>query len=992
MTPEDLEQLVLGQGSQANVWVARAFVGLSESERAALAPTAQQLFTDLGALKPGPKTSPVVAAYIADYHANLKPEDRGRTVPAAYPRAAHAVVALCPLNWASKPEVKSYIGTQDMPVLLRQRPPAWVTQWLEADYRRGWHWGQIYADTVLKWIAAGICSRPAVDEFTAKVASEIIYQSSSTLRAGTDQPSLDFVSLFRARPELIDYVPDFFRVDCEAFKKEAATKRDSCGRTFPEALVALSQSGELDRGTLIDLTFEGLAADKVLRNSKSGMIEFLALLGATPQEKGARQNQLCALLQSPVPQVRTFAINEIAGLEKAGVLDAALAAQDVPLIFAQEGKSTAITALKLLDRMAKRAKKAKASPGDSLAALIEGLRHASDDVQAKAIALLAAHAKALGPQHWQRIAEYGDFVAPTQHSALQGLLAQSHSAAPACASAPAPLAAAPVLPASYAPQRRALMDAKVLDEANRIAPITDLDTLIDTILRALEYVDTPDDIERIMDGISRLADHRPADFERRIAPLRRRVETAQWQGNSLTALQRTAMEYPCDAVAQLVNVWLGLIDGAAITASHAPPSYHPFLPMRAHMQALCKDVGQRKASPLLSFPTHRGGWIDPREWVARLQVRTYSKPDMLRSLARLAPDHRAVALANAATLRGDTGRIARFALGGDEWPGWLTWNDYDLWITAARCRDPLADWSDLAAKLRTDDPWPGGAKPALYHPHIATYVWGVHNNLAVHFKAQDEVWNADSRSWQPLGKRHAMAGGKTGSPEESFAKAQLIEARPFAAAASYPEESRGWALGMIWVQQWLGYQCPLDIRAACLKGASRAFDLMDERNPEMRGLFDVLFDPHRPWGEEGHALVIMGLMVRESEASGLAIDALAYGIDHGLFDPAVFTALLTRFEAGGWMKLNRLASALARVVAISPTHAAAISQGLQAWLTRFDLSERGAHELLAVLDQAHAAMIMAVSSDLADKLRQLEGASKTARLAKSILDRTRMAA
>ena len=46
---------------------------------------------------------------------------------------------------------------------------------------------------------------------------------------------------------------------------------------------------------------------------------------------------------------------------------------------------------------------------------------------------------------------------------------------------------------------------------------------------------------RILDGISRLADQRPPDFERRIEPLRRRVETAQWKGNNLTALQRTAM-------------------------------------------------------------------------------------------------------------------------------------------------------------------------------------------------------------------------------------------------------------------------------------------------------------------------------------------------------------------------------------------------------------------------------------------------------------------
>jgi hypothetical protein len=982
MTPEELEQLVLGQGAYADASMFSAFNGMSESERATLAPTAQRLFTDLRALKPAPKTSSMVARYIADYLANLKPEDRGRTVPSAYPRAAHAVMALCPLKWASKSEVKAYVDSQAAKIILSERKPAWLTQWVEADFAGGWRWGQMLTETVREWIRQGICDRPTVDEFPARIAHDLV--CAARYARNPEGPSR---SVFLTEPDLMAYIPDFFRIDCSAFKKDQySSYGKGTVRTLSDEFASLIAEGHLGREVIIDLTLEGLASEKVLRNSKSGMIEFLGLLGATSHEKAARQDRLLALLQSPVPHVRVFAIKEVAGLEKAGVLDAALAEQEVPLIFSQEGKSAAMTALKLLDRMAKQAKKAKISPDGALAAIIEGLRHASEDVQGKAIAMLAANAKSLSPQHWDLIASYSDFVAPTQHTALQGLLAKSGTATPA------PLAAAPPLPASYAPLRRALMEAKVLDDANRIASITDLDTLIAAILRAVEYVDSPDDIERIIDGISRLADQHPADFERRIAPLRQRIEADNRKGNSLTAVQRTRIEYPSDVVALLVNVWIGQIDAAAIDAPYEPASYHPFLPMKAHLRALCDAVARRKPTPLLSFPTHRGGWIDPREWVARLQVRTYSKPDLLRSLARLAPDHRAEALANAATLKGDTGRIARFALGGDEWPGWLTWNDYDLWITAARCRDPLADWSDLATKLRIDDPWPGGAKPALYHPHIATFVWGVRNNLAVHFKALDDLRHAGSESWQPRSDRHSMAGGYAGSPEESFAKARTIEARPFAAAASYPEEAQGWAYGMIWVQQWLSYQCPLDVRAACLKGAQQAYTWIDERNPELRGYFDVLFDRHRPWGEEGHALAIIGLMVREPEASGLAIDALAHGIDHGLFDPGIFAELLTRFEAGGWMKLNRLASALARVVAISPTHAAAISQGLQAWLTSFDLSKRGAHEVLAVLDQAHAAMIMAVNSELADKLRQLQGASKTARLAKSILDRTRMVA
>jgi hypothetical protein len=457
-------------------------------------------------------------------------------------------------------------------------------------------------------------------------------------------------------------------------------------------------------------------------------------------------------------------------------------------------------------------------------------------------------------------------------------------------------------------------------------------------------------------------------------------------------VQQRRIEYPSDAVAQLVRVWTGMVNAADIDAPYEAPDYHPFLSMKAHLKGLLIEVSGRRASPLLSFPTHRGGWIDPVEWVARLQKRSYAKLDLLRSLARIAPDNRSAALAEAAALRGETGSIARFALGGDECPKRLGKNDYDLWITAARCRDPMGDWSDLAARLSVDDPWPGGARSAVYHPHISSFVWGVHGTVAVHFKALAEVWIAERRSWEPCAPGHPMARGRGGSLEESFKKARLIETRPFAALHSYPEEARGWALGILWVQQWLGFQCPLDPRPAYLKGARLAFDGIDERNPELRGMFEVLFCPGRAWGEEAHALAAMGLLLRETEASGLAIDAVTDAIDRQVFDPCIFANILRRFAVVEWMKLNRLAAALSHVVAVSPMHAAAVSKAIQFWLAEFDLSQRGSHELLSVLDQAHATVTLAIKEDLADKLSRVKGSSKTAKLAKSILVRAPLAA
>ena len=66
--------------------------------------------------------------------------------------------------------------------------------------------------------------------------------------------------------------------------------------------------------------------------------------------------------------------------------------------------------------------------------------------------------------------------------------------------------------------------APVLSGLQPIVPIATLDELFDAVGHALEKVDHGDDVERIIDGISRLCDQRPADFERRAAPLVSRIQ------------------------------------------------------------------------------------------------------------------------------------------------------------------------------------------------------------------------------------------------------------------------------------------------------------------------------------------------------------------------------------------------------------------------------------------------------------------------------------
>jgi hypothetical protein len=52
-----------------------------------------------------------------------------------------------------------------------------------------------------------------------------------------------------------------------------------------------------------------------------------------------------------------------------------------------------------------------------------------------------------------------------------------------------------------------------------VAPITDLDELISLFSQVLEGAGNADEVERVLDGVSRLCDRVPNDFEARTGPL-----------------------------------------------------------------------------------------------------------------------------------------------------------------------------------------------------------------------------------------------------------------------------------------------------------------------------------------------------------------------------------------------------------------------------------------------------------------------------------------
>jgi hypothetical protein len=146
-----------------------------------------------------------------------------------------------------------------------------------------------------------------------------------------------------------------------------------------------------------------------------------------------------------------------------------------------------------------------------------------------------------------------------------------------------------------------------------------------------------------------------------------------------------------------------------------------------------------------------------------------------------------------------------------------------------------------------------------------------------------------------------------------------------------------------------------------------------------------LFQKNRPWGEVGHLLLCLGLIGKDADVKGLAVDALIEGIEGRVFDPRLFAEVMARLGEGKWGKLNRLGEGLMLVVQVSTLHAGVVCEALEAWLPRLDFEERSAVHVLQVLLEARALTGRPLAASAQAALREVSGSGKAAKLAKDLL-------
>lgn len=953
MTPEELETAVrAGDTARCAALLANA----PESERRQAAPTARQCFVLVMECRVGAR--PLAEAGF--------PED-GKTFGRIWEAAGIALAGTATLAELKGLGWRAFHLSEAACDTLAARRPEWLGGWAEwvlAENPRSW-------GTVRRLVREGILPPLTGDAYISGMI-------------GCPWPD-SALAFLRRDPELLR--AEVWRLfEVEGGGEDSLAARDKYSRaenTWSAALRTLAEEGALDRDRLLDASLDALQRD--FAPFRAGWFSrFHETLQPTLEERAARTDRYLALLAVPVPFTVSFALKALALLDKAGKLPAdRLLARASPALAARE-KGTVGLALRLLDAAAKRdpALRARAA-----CAAAEGLLHESPDIQGAVLDLIERRADPADAPLAALLRERLDALAPSQRSRLEAWLrvdtaparstaqesAVTDRLAERAAALPAALRELAGVDAALDAWRRGTLDLPPLElrdlriprlEPQRLAPVGDLDSLIALFAEVLENDGPADDAERVLDGIARLCAERPAEFDRRTAPLRKRAA-------ALLARARGTLR---DDLCRLALSWLEGKPPEA--AAHDDGQLLHFLSRR--ILVLCVRAAARNAGPLLAAPTHSGGWIEPAALVARVRERqrlprpdgspvqralrtvlgketdVEDRFDAVQALIRLAPDGRARALEQAADLRGELGDALRYALGAE---GVQVGPTPALWAAAARARSPWGD--DPAVDRRHPGLGPGGA--LVGRPDLISKVQ----------KSPDGKW-----SWHEFVLEAAPP-----IPEKTRLDLPGV--------LQYVGGSQDWRYERTPAdERWCATVCPLDRAGWCAAGALILADNLDwtEAQWANKVRLEPLLDPDMHLDRMARLMLVLGVAAKEPGETGLATDVLIAAVSDGRLTGASLGESLAEALALGAPKGARLAKALAETARQSALHAETVRTALEHALA--GAPEQRPADLLALLELLRELCVQAGAAIIDPGARQfiqsLSG-GKSAALGKALL-------
>lgn len=843
-------QVALAEGD--SLAVVELFSGRSEAERRAVAPELIGFYRD----RFGAAGTAMVAALLgAATFSELCKLGGPRTLPWYYGIEAYAV--------------------------LTERNPPWVEKWVSFILERP---GAVGSERpwgfCRRLVRNGFCPRPQCD-FYILAMTEGLWQCGP-------RRSLRQVLLHDAG--LLEH--ELWRLfEVEGRPSLNLTTR---GQGWEVTLAELGDEGIISRERLLDCALCALERD-FKPYYALWYEQLLEQLDPTLAERVARSEQYLRLLDSAVPATVEMALEVVTTLEDAGLLAAEGLVRHLPAALeSAPKKKTALAALVLLERVIVRAPEVR-TRGLQAACAAFGQRRV--DVQKAALELVARHFQAGDRQVQTELLGWAETIAASLRARLEQLIGLD--LAPTLRDSQTSQASraelerrADDLPATLrslagvdealralagddpAPALRfAVSDVPLLGSANAIVPVADHEELVELLSALVENSSDVDDVERALDGVARLCGSAPEGFSRLAGPLRKRA---------LALLNSSGgrPEPPRRDVCEIVVAWLA--DKPWGAGSMLGP--YALLSERARVVAYLARRGEVR--PLLSVPTHAGGWIDPGAMPARLAALKGGgayEADVLLMILRLAPHGREAALSE---LRGQDGLalLIRAALG-----------ETDIQIVASPRQQ-------AAVSVARATVMPAEADEEADARFFADPGQG--------------AWFDRARPLDPVEMRQASVHWRFRAP--------LI--------------------------RWVASVWPSRRETFFAAGIEHCRGRLDFSDDVDEGAFiEPLLDSDQPLGRAATHMLLLGLASRDQARQSMAVDVLvAIAADGRLDPPAMGPALWS--HAGEGLNRARLARALEAAAGTSVLHAQAIRLTLEHALPRDASDRpRDLHALLGLL-------------------------------------------
>jgi hypothetical protein len=862
--------------------------------------------------------------------------------------------------------------------VIIDRRPDWIDRWIEAELDSSM--SHLISWTAIRsLIRAGACRKHSTRAYWRWMVHAVWGQSWQT--------KVPISTILVEDADLLEDVWKLFEVEtralCLGTADEAVASRPDC---WPAALIELSQQGELDRQRLLDASLKALSSgfmDDVL----TGYIRFFEQLQPTIDELVCRQPVFLALLANPASRVVTFALEKIRQLDQVQRLDCEAFLTGMSPVFQTRTKGQPIAAIRLVEQIVKRS---PAHLPHAVQAILEALSHPSAEVQAKAICFMEASATRLHPDHLVTIRErLGDIAASVRGraEALVGTLlplkndspeppcligafeekveelARSVSAMPARSREHAGVdSALGAIRAGQMPEPLTFVssDVPVLTGVEPIVPIVEVGDLIDCVAHAAEAPESADDVERVLDGICRLWDQRPADFERRTNALVKRIEESRLERGTRGI---ATMGLVSESFYQLLMMWLRGSVPLPRCQGGEQVAIDRFLDCR--LQEMIHRLRDCESGPMIAAPTHTGGWIDASiliDRVVTLEAKGLAarECDVIQALLRLAPDGRDMAIQRAAELQGSVGRVLRWALGGTIGPAAEDARYASMWLAAGRSRQPRGDLSELTAVGITSD-----FPDAAVH---ATYEW--------HSK---QIGRNRTGSWDQHQPRPIKI---LEHPSASFERCL-----PMWPTVALHDRRHNVGFFPAWRIEMLAQVWPLCLDPFFAQAAYSLGERLDQPASTLEpncAYLKPLLQPDCPWTQMAILAVCVAVVSKDSDARTSALDAIIEGISYGRAHPCQISAVLLRLMSSDWFKLNRVVDALAEVARCSELHTWFTVEVLQGILVGLDPLPRDAHFVLSLLRELLVDLGMAISPMAARPLEAVHGTSKTAKTATAL--------